>query len=523
MDLPDLARPELLWLLLALPILYLLSLPPRARSTVLTAHMRQWRRALDRLGRRSLRFRRLRFWLLVLAASAVILAAAEPSLPGDPGPRRLLVLLDSSASMSAVQGPDGSSAYEKALAALEEGLSSLPAGVDIQLASSSGDAPLRGTAAEILAGLSGRVLGTPSIALATLAQSLNGLEQGVWTLTDGRDPEMIPSVGALSLFGSSLPNCGFVACELIDTWPLPELKLRLELARFADSRQTLQVAYSAPTGQGRLPIALEDGIVEAEFEFKRGPGGLLEIRIEGQDAMPADDLLRITIPAPPAPDVALLSEGEDSPWLRMAAETLAEEAGGRVLDGEAKSAGFLLVEGGWLPELWGRGISFGTGFGERPQPSPAWREQVQLLDWRRDHAITMGLDFSDIQIERALPAAHLPPGLPLLWAEDAPLVVLAGDGEERSLHFAFQLAESNLALLPAFPQLLRRAFASSYGRLAQPQMHKENLLSRTESNLAMQEPKAEGRPLPPFGSEPRSLAVPLLLLALLAMVARLYA
>ncbi|MHC5065985.1 MAG: BatA domain-containing protein, partial [Planctomycetota bacterium] len=467
MDLPDLARPELLWLLLALPILYLLSLPPRARSEVLTAHMRQWRRALDRIGRRSLRFRRLRFWLLVLAATAAIFAAAEPSLPGEPGPLRLVVLLDSSASMGAEPGGAAETAWEEALQALEEGLGRVPAGVQVQVVTSSGTEILAGTPEEILAALPGQAQGTASLALGSLASSLHGSEQAVWTISDGRDPSMLASQGALSLVGTPLPNRGFVACELEDSWPLPDLKLRLELASFGDAAETLQVAYSAPTGQGRIPVELASARQSAEFEFSRGPGGLLEIRIEGQDALAADDLLRISIPAPPAPDIALLSEGEDSPWLRMAAETLAEEAGGSVLDGDATSAGFLLVEAGWLPGLWGRGISFGTGFGAGPEPSASWREQPQLLDWRREHRITQGLDFSDLQIDRALAGESLPPGIPLLWSEDAPLAVLAGDPEQRSLHFAFQLGESNLALLPAFPQLLRRAFAISYGRLAQ--------------------------------------------------------
>ena len=107
MDLPDLTSPEnLLWLLL-LPILYWLARPPRPRQAVTTPHLAQWLRARDRLRRRPVRFRWLRFLLLLLAYAASVVALSGPSYGGREGPTALAVVLDASASMGAGRGRTG--------------------------------------------------------------------------------------------------------------------------------------------------------------------------------------------------------------------------------------------------------------------------------------------------------------------------------------------------------------------------------------------------------------------------------
>ncbi|MGB3967262.1 MAG: hypothetical protein WBO45_11060, partial [Planctomycetota bacterium] len=111
-----------------------------------------------------------------------------------------------------------------------------------------------------------------------------------------------------------------------------------------------------------------------------------------------------------------------------------------------------------------RALTFGSALAPGPAPEP-WRGPF-ALDWDRSNALTAGLDLSELMVQQAWRGV-LPAGQPLLWANEAggnePLAVVVGDGQVASVHFAFRLQDSNLPLLPAFPQLLRRAFVRSYG------------------------------------------------------------
>ena len=85
-------HPEHLWWLLLLPVLFLLAMPPQPRTVLWTAHLPQWVAAQKVLRRRPPRLRGLRFLLLAIACIAAAGALAEPRLPGQPGPTRLVVL-----------------------------------------------------------------------------------------------------------------------------------------------------------------------------------------------------------------------------------------------------------------------------------------------------------------------------------------------------------------------------------------------------------------------------------------------
>src|SRR5690606_35003973 len=129
----DLTRPFALVLLGLLPLLWWLAREPRPKRAIDTAHLAQWQKALARLCRHPLRFHRLRFWLLVAAWTATVLAAAGPRVGARDVPRRLALLVDTSASMAARE-PGGGSALEAARAALRDALPSLPGGVELCLA-----------------------------------------------------------------------------------------------------------------------------------------------------------------------------------------------------------------------------------------------------------------------------------------------------------------------------------------------------------------------------------------------------
>ena len=118
--------------------------------------------------------------------------------------------------------------------------------------------------------------------------------------------------------------------------------------------------------------------------------------------------------------------------------------------------------------------------------------------------------------------------MPLLGGDPGILGVVVDRPESASVHLAFRLGDSNLFKLAAFPQLLRRAFARSFGAEARPQLVGEPLLDAAESDLAGAlasgdlRAAAPDRDLPVFATPATRLALPLLVLALVLLAVRAY-
>ncbi len=133
-------RPELLWLLLVLLVPLILYLLPMPRRQVATSALFLWERFLrsERLGRTSERFRRalgLALFLGILAS--LVLAAAGPALGRAPSEaRRLLVLVNVSASMNAMV--DGQSNLDRAKAAAQQVIESLGSRTEVAVAEAAG-------------------------------------------------------------------------------------------------------------------------------------------------------------------------------------------------------------------------------------------------------------------------------------------------------------------------------------------------------------------------------------------------
>jgi hypothetical protein len=359
------------------------------------------------------------------------------------------------------------------------------------------------------------------------------LERGaaVWTLTDGLGPSAAPAVGALSLLGEPTPNAALTGLEIEDGWPLPDIAVAVEVSNFLGRPAVLQVAAAG----GVEPWTASEQLAEGEtrrvqMSLRRRDGGRVDIRLaDHRDALAADDAVVLHVPPPAAPDIAVLVDDAAGPHgrreIEAAAAALAAETGGRVVAAQPGSrAGFLLVEGGILPQAPPRALTFGT----RRSSGELARDAVvlgpQVVDWDRADPLTRGLDLSELRVAHCLRHDFLGFGKPVLHGAHGPMVTVDEHGDEASVHAAFRLADSNFGRLPAFPQFVRRAFARAFGGRAAPALDPGNLLSAAESRLvrdAGAAPPAD-RGLPELGSPGRGLAAPLLLLALAALVVRLY-
>jgi hypothetical protein len=180
----------------------------------------------------------------------------------------------------------------------------------------------------------------------------------------------------------------------------------------------------------------------------------------------------------------------------------------------------VLVEGGvqqaaqWIDLP---GMTFGTDLvadGVPPAPAPVLIGNA--VDWDRTDVRTAGLDFSELKVGRASVAVA---GVPLVHHAGKPLLARSPSG--RSVHCAFRLADANLWLLPAFPQLLRRCYAAAHADLAKVGYAATNLVDATESDLRAA-PAATERPLPEFGAPAVDVTAHFALAALVFLALRVW-
>jgi len=476
LDLPvdlDLAAPAQLWWLLLWPMLYWLALPPPPRQRGFSPHLRQWQLAQQSLRRRSPRLSFWRWLLLAVATGALTLALAGPSLPAQPGVERLVVLLDASASMAATD--EGVRRFDQALAITRAQLAAVPEGIDITVLRCGG-APARrhGPAARGLLDL-GEPGGAATADLATLAAEIADERTAVLVVTDGQGQQQLPTVGGVQLVGRAADNAAVLWVAVDDGWPLPGLQLDVEVVAFgrgvlacellvdgAIEPYPSRVLALSPGETRRLTLPLQ----------RRPEGGWLRVRLQTEgDALPDDDSWQALLPPLPAPRLGLLAAPDAAPFAAAAAQALAAEFAGEVVPATPGTAvGLLLVEGGAIDLLPGTGrmLAFGARHRGAAQADPLL--QPGALTWDRDDPLLAGLDLADLRVEAADPAT-VPAGQELLWAQPpgrpaVPLLSLVAGAEGSTLHFGFRLEDSNLALLPAFPQLLRRAMLRSYGAAA---------------------------------------------------------
>ncbi|HEB53622.1 MAG TPA: hypothetical protein ENI87_10260 [bacterium] len=528
----NLSEPRFLWALLALPLLWWLAQPPRPRQHVFTPHLAQWQAAMRALHRRPPRGSWLRWLLLAVALTAAAFAAAGPSRPGTAGAERLVVLLDASASMGAAAA--GEPAFARARRRLAQTLAQVPASVDVTVVRCGGELLRRhGAAARALQDL-GEPSGALAVDLVAAARAIADARTAVWTLTDGQGQPRLPDVGALTVFDTKGPNAALVDARIEDAWPLPELRLEVDVVAYAEPRSDGRIAAEllvagavrplAPT-----PVLLVPGqVTTVPLSLVRRPaGGELRVAVRlADDRLPDDDGRRWRLPALPAPRIAVLADEEAGPFVSAAGEALAVEVAGEVVAAHAGTeVGLLLADGGLVPLAPGtvRALTFGSRLDPAVELAP--RALAGAVEWDRTLALTRGLDLSELRVERCWPAT-LPAGEPFLWVIDGgervPLGVVVDGGEDRaSVHFAFRLADANLGLLAAFPQLLRRAFVRCYGKAGAIAATSPGggAVAAGETDLRTAA-RAPDRPLPPFAVAERPLGRWFVALGLLALALR---
>ncbi|MFO1051872.1 MAG: VWA domain-containing protein [Planctomycetota bacterium] len=513
-------------LIASLLVVLWLARPPRVQHRLPTAHLAAWRAALARVRRPRLRARPLRLWLMLAGMALAVAAASGPRLDPHEGPKVLVALLDTSASMGARE-PEGDCALDRAKTRLAAVARTLPTEVELRVLLCDGNPRLlRGARRDVLAAI-GEVRASATAAAPPLrelaARIATDPELAVWTLTDARGPAPLPEQGALSVFGSPRSDVGIVACEVHDAWPFPEVDIELDIATTGAASQPV-CAVEGGMVERETPEVLPSGAdrIRLRVHGRRVRGGevRLVLQVGVDDALAADDAVVLDLPPPASTRVGVLRGADDEATdiVGEAAGFLAALGGGEVVRDAGVEVDLLICDGGRLASVPPRVLSFGTAFGAAvpgaPQGGP-----MRVIDWDRRDPLTAGLDLSELIVRRAVPAGDLPQdGRILVQGAEGPLLIAREQGRQRSLHAAFRLADSNLPRLAAFPQLLRRAFLFVAGPPSSRSVVGP-LVAAAETDLRQQTPARDDR-LPAFGGGADPLAVPVLLLAVLLLALR---
>lgn len=474
----------LLGLAVPLVLLYLLKMKRRERtvsSNVL------WQKVIQDI-QATTPFQKLRrnllLFLQLLLLALLSLAMARPTLRSSSMEgRSVALILDGSASMRAKE-KDGRERFEAARAIALDLADGLAGGKD------PGEMMViaAGRRTRVLKGFtSDRAALRRAIAEArpgdTRADPAEALELAAAALKDRRNPEIVlvsdgagtslasaPGVKSFQFLrvGETAENLAVTRLDVRPASPkmLMEMKAQGELE---DGRYPYQVFAAVRnfgtqsrktivtmTFDGRLAGAREVELApgaETTLAFKeRFAPGALEVRIEADDALSADNAARALVR--PADEVRVALVGARNPFLERVLQSLPYVNLSRPAS---------LAEGGWDLVICDRQVpdplpdtNLLLIAPDRDLPGYARRGTVRfpdILDWQKDHALFRSVDFHDVHVAQAQqPAEELRGRVLAKGTGGAPLVVLSQDpGRSFRAILTFSLADTDWPLRPSFP------------------------------------------------------------------------
>jgi hypothetical protein len=344
----DILAPKALWLLALIPPLILLYILKVKRTRMRIASTWLWAQARRDLMARS-PFKRLvvqlPLILQLLALALLAVAAARPAtlgkaLSGD----HLAIIVDTSASMSALDAKANKTRIELAKEAAHELVRSLPPGSDAMILDAGRDTrvllpPDRDTRRmhDAIDKLDARDvegdLGS-AIALATNRLKQVGGLRKIIVVTDGNLARPAPIESAtvpleLVTVGAPVENAGIVRVD-VRAGEDPVLKKEqvqafLLVANFGKEPREVFVTmrqHNASDVLASRKVLVEPGkrlpVVLTFYPSEGDYGSALVFEMSPHDDMPVDDVVYGRVPAGRKLPIYLASAGEESPWLLRA-------------------------------------------------------------------------------------------------------------------------------------------------------------------------------------------------------------
>lgn len=504
-----LLNPLGLLFLLAAPPLIVIHLLSRYRRRARVPSLLLWRR-LESTPRRSFLLRLRYNHNLILQLAAVVLAAlaaAQPRIAGAElaGVKNAIVVIDTSASMLASSDDRRrlSRAKEEALRIVRElpdeasvHLMEASARIDLSEAYRAGDSRLLDRIQSVEGSESE---GDMSAALRR-ALAASGMQEGsrIYVVSDGAF-ELEESLTAVirdvrfSLIGEELENVGITAFAQREVPHGPQLtEILIEVLNAGARRR--ETAVVVDVGKASLERTVELAAGERRRMVFRHEGALpavFSVRLSAEDALAADNRAYATSGS--GEPLRVRFRGARSFFLEsfFGVHPLARLVGSSatppydivvlngVQDAQLSSGAYLLINS------TARGVS---------AVGPSEEAEIRMSpSWNREHPVTAGVDLSGMQVYRARPIEPIPSAEVLIRSGPTPLAFAFEAPELRVVSLSFDLFDTNLGLLPAFPVLLDNAV-----RWLAPGAAAGSSGVRTGTAL----------PLPPGGDFPRTVVRP---------------
>ncbi|MBV9893315.1 MAG: VWA domain-containing protein [Chloroflexi bacterium] len=416
--------------------------------------------------------------LQLLGLALITFAVARPfSAQVGQKPVQAVLLLDGSASMQAKDVQP--SRFAKAVDAARSTLNSLP---DNSLAT----AILVAAHPQVLVAATAdrqqvdRALANaqPSGAAADmreallLARSLGGdpANRRIYLFTDGAfnlPPDLPDDLGSVQVVQVGDPNTANVAVTTLSSRPDPQDNRKQQLfarvQNFADFAQQAVVSISVD-GQN-----VEDRNVdltangESDQIFDQLPAGARYASVSvntlnGQDGLALDDTAFAVLEQRKPAQVLLVSGGNqflEKVLTLLPNVDLYRIASQRYLAVEADRFDIIVFDG-YLPPLLPRGNLLVVNPPDRgPYPTTGSVSRPKVTSWDHEDPILSFVDLRDLNITRAAKLDVPRWGKPLITAGDGtPLMVAGQDGDRRVAILPFDLQQSNLWTMSAFPILM---------------------------------------------------------------------
>lgn len=474
-------RPWAWWVLLALVPIVLLHLKFGRRQAVSVSSLILWQNlGSPGIGRRGMRSVRDRLALLLIAAALLMftVALAGP-ITGEvaDAPERLVVVLDTSASMNAVVPSTGRSRFESARAVALEALDRLGPLDEVAVWAASDEPrvlvePTRDVgAAEASLRLAEPTLRArgldETLRLCDLARSRPGLPPSrVLVVTDAAGAAQLAPRAAESdelLVAAVGPWIGENARIDLDVVGGLEEFLRVRLTTTDGPPVPRRVVISREGRQLQEFVLTpgEDGSAEAKKGVAAGDlGGRLEARLEPPDEFPEDDRSSLLLPSRTPLLVTVVAAGASpSPFLveaLRAMPALVDPNRARLARTDAPAAALdaadVVVVDGSAPSFLGPSknhVWFRDHDGRTVQDPVIWSTSA--------HPVVAGVDLSSVRLDRAVVLELGPDDEALIESAEGPVALAGRARGARYVVFGFRPDASTLPLEPAFPLLVRNA------------------------------------------------------------------
>ena len=481
------------------PILVVLYFLKLRRRRVRVASTLLWQRAVQDLQVNE-PFRWLRpsllLFLQLLALALLAIALGRPAIPGGlAASGRVILLIDRSLSMNALDGEGGTSRFDDAIRIASETFDSLSRGTSVSIITFAASPEV------VLASTSDLNAARRALERLTPTDQPDDLEAALQLLgaltSASADESQSPEPASVILFsdGNAEPkgyalagadvtyrrvgptesaihdNLGISAVSIASDFNDPTLtRLFLRIQNALDREVAATVILTGPVGEiGRRAVRIPPnaagtlGSQSLTFELDRGLSGLVTATIDRQDRLPADNTASVIITPASMPRVLLITPSastDDTSWVlgdfldEMRFETLTRRTDAALpgmIDADELSAYDLAVfdrvevpAGLAVPT-----ISFGASV-------PGYRRQTdesttdRFTAWQRTHPIMRGLVLDGVRIARTSwfePIEGAPPADELASGRLGPIILLLTEGRWRRLAVAFEPADSNWPLL----------------------------------------------------------------------------